>query len=429
MRRSLEWIAPAALLAVVTALFLARANAGIGQMAFGDESGHLIGAHAIAAGDRLYRDFIDAHGPVAFIVPWLYVLLFGWDHANGVRWTMVVLAALAALAVAASPVSRGKPAAAWAAAVFVGALASVWTVQGLSLVSYHTMAGCFAAVILASFTLPAVIGTIPSGKDAAAAGACSLLCCATAYPLVPSVVVLLIAGLLPLGPERRRLGLAWAAGFACAGAAVLIWMLIHGDLVGYVVFHFLSMQANYARYAPATVSGFFASMVPSLRAGALVHSLAILATVSGAVAIAAIMPDRRWPRMVALVLAVGGVLLLDARGLVGFQDGTFVVAAFALVALALGPLLGRSAPVFGVIVVGCGLIAVEAVTRQRGRHAVGTHPRRDPRVRRDGSERHATRARSGPDARRAGSGRAYDGARLQPDGVPQRGLTSRPAIS
>jgi len=46
------------LLVIVTAAFLARANTGISGPAFGDESGHLIGAHAIIAGDQLYRDFI-----------------------------------------------------------------------------------------------------------------------------------------------------------------------------------------------------------------------------------------------------------------------------------------------------------------------------------------------------------------------------------
>jgi len=367
--RRLDWLLPLALLAIVTGLFLARANAGIGQMAFGDESGHLIGAHAIAAGDRLYRDFIDAHGPVAFIVPWLYVLVFGWDHANGVRWTMAVLAAFAAVAVAVSPPSRGRPGGLWAAALFTGGLASVWTVQGLSLVSYHTMAGCFAVVILASFTWPAVVGKTPGSAGAAAAGAGSLLCCATAYPLVPSVVLLLVAGLLALDRiARRRAAVAWVAGFASAGALVLIWMLLHGDLVGYVVFHFLSMQTNYARYAPATVSGFLASLAPSFRPHALVHGMAILATVAGAALSCVVMPDRRWSRLFALTVAALAVLLLDARGLIGFQDGTFVVAAIAFVALPVGVLFDRcgspSRRIVGAVVVGCGLIAVEAVARQ-----------------------------------------------------------------
>lgn len=58
IRRSRGLLPPAALLVIVTAAFLARANTGISGPAFGDESGHLIGAHAIIAGDQLYRDFI-----------------------------------------------------------------------------------------------------------------------------------------------------------------------------------------------------------------------------------------------------------------------------------------------------------------------------------------------------------------------------------
>lgn len=374
MRRRLDFLAPACLLLIVAVAFLARANIGIDGPAFGDESGHLIGAHAIVAGDRLYRDFIDAHGPTSFLVPWIYDLVFGWSHANGVRWTMVALAVGATAAVASSPMLPRRSARLWAATLFLAPLASVWTVQGLSMVSYHTIGGCFAVIGLASFGLPAVTG-FPVGRNrAAVAGACGVLCCATAYSLAPSVLLLVAGPLLAMSPDRRALrscASAWAVGFVAAGVPLLAWLLIYGDLVGYVVFHFLTLQANYARYAPATLAGLLASLVPSTAPVAVVHALALAATVAGTLSAVVVMCGCRITvtRLAGLALLVAGVILLDARGLVLFQDGTFVMAAIALAALPLGALLGaietEVGPAFGLAIVVGGLLGlVEHTTRQ-----------------------------------------------------------------
>ena len=374
IRRSLQLLPPALLLTIVLAGFLARANAGIDGPPFGDESGHLIGAHAIGAGDRLYRDFIDAHGPVSFIVPWLYDLAFGWSHANGVRWTMVALALAAGSAVALSPALSRPRGSLWATALFLGPVASVWTVQGLSLVSYHTIAGCVVVAGMAAFGLPAVTGCRVGRHHAAVAGGCAALACATAYSLVPSVALLAAGPFLALAGERGslpRLALAWAAGFASVGAVLLAWLLAYGDLVGYLVFHILTLQVNYARYAPLSLDGFVYSLEPSTRPDALVHALALAATVAGAL-LAVCRLCERGPtvaRGVGLALLVGGVVLLDVRGIVGFQDGTFVMASVALVAVPLGGLLGGveagTAPAFGVAMLVGGLLGlVEHTARQ-----------------------------------------------------------------
>ncbi len=293
--------------------------------------------------------------------------MFGWSHANGVRWTMVVLAFAAAAAVALSPMLARPRARIWAATLFLGPLASVWTVQGLSLVSYHTMAGCFAVTGLASFGVPAVAGFQVGRGHAATAGACGLLCCATAYSLVPSVVLLAAAPLLAMSSDRpslRRCARAWGVGFVLAGVPLLAWLLIHGDLVGYAVFHFLSMQANYARYAPVTLAGLLASLVPSTTPAALVHALALGATLAGAASLVGVLLTQgfRWTRLAGVALLALGVVLLDARGLVLFQDGAFVMAAIALVALPLGALLGAieadAGPAFGLALLAGGLLGL-----------------------------------------------------------------------
>ena len=370
----LRLLPPASLLLFVIAAFLARASIAISGPAFGDESGHLIGAHAVIAGDRLYRDFIDAHGPVSFLIPWLYDLCFGWSHANGVRWTMVGLAGGATAAVVLSPMLPRPPARLWATTLFLAPLASVWSVQGLSLVSYHTIGGCCAVVGLASFGLPAVTG-FPVGRiHAAVAGACGLLCCATAYSLVPSVLLLAAGPMLAMSSDRRRLrscAAAWGVGFLAAGVPMLAWLLIHGDLVGYVVFHFLSMQANYAPYAPLTLAGLFLSLIPSTAPAALVHALALAAAVAGVLAAVGVLAGRgvTIARLAGMVALVVGVVLLDARGLVLFQDGTFVMAAIALAALPLGTLLGMvetdTGSAFGLTILVGGLLGlVEHTARQ-----------------------------------------------------------------
>ncbi|MBS1098344.1 hypothetical protein JK191_12415 [Gluconobacter sphaericus] len=77
---------------------------GLGTPLFGDESGHILGGLSIAKGDILYRDYIDADGPLIFALSWLIGLVTDFHHAYFTRLIPVVCARASAVAVFLFPV-------------------------------------------------------------------------------------------------------------------------------------------------------------------------------------------------------------------------------------------------------------------------------------------------------------------------------------
>src|SRR5215472_18342436 len=58
--------------------FIIRNVHGWTFLPFGDEAAHLLGALALHSGERFYRSYVDAHGPVIYMVTQFYGLLTGW---------------------------------------------------------------------------------------------------------------------------------------------------------------------------------------------------------------------------------------------------------------------------------------------------------------------------------------------------------------
>ena len=339
---------PAAVLLTLSLVWFAiRCVHGIHFMAFGDESGHLLGARAIRAGDVLYRDYIDAHGPLSFMVAQLGGWLFGWKEPLDSRWAICLATLLAGACVVTSPALRGAASRLWAGALFFGLLSAPWLVQALNEVNYHLLGGLLCTVVLAWLVVPAWLGAPVSRWQAAASGVSLALIAAAAYALLPTVLLLFASAavLLRSGPVGRRTGpvlIATAVGCLAGVAIVAVWMARYADFVGYLVYHVIVNQLYYARYIGFGWRSFVSGGVPSADPGRLVHSGAIVALVTACLVLATARmsaPPRRpgW-RAAGLLLALAGAALSDARGSTEFQDGTLLVCSMALLSLAL-PLL------------------------------------------------------------------------------------------
>ena len=335
------WLPAALLLALACVWFAARAVHGIHFYTFIDESGHLVGARAIAAGDRLYHDFIDAHGPLAFMVAQGYGAVFGWTEPLDARWASVAFALLAAGAVGTSPALTGATARLWATALFLGLVAAPWIVQSLYLVDYHGYGGTLTAVVLAWLVLPAWLGAPIARWQAAVCGVCLSLICAAAYALAPSALLFAAAAALAQRhrPRNGSVMVALLAGCLAGAAAVLTWLLIYGDLVGYLVFHIVTQQVNYARYIGFGWRALWQSVIPSAEPGRLVQTEAAMTCLAGVLLLAVRAAGwRGWAGLrqaASLACWLLGILMLNFRGSVLFQDGSFLVASAALLAVAL----------------------------------------------------------------------------------------------
>ena len=350
--RSLFWIPAALLFVIALAFFSLRSMHGIHFLTFGDESGHFLGARAIRAGDRLYRDFIDAHGPLVFMVAHAFGKLFGWAEPLDARWAMVGLAALAGASVATSSALNGLASRFEAAALYFGLIAAPWLVQSLNMVNYHLLGGVCATILLAWIVVPAFIGAEITRYQAMSGGLCLALLCASAYSLVPSAILFAASAAVSIRYGHARLYpqttlLYCLSGFLAGALSVLLWLLRYGDPVGYLVFHILDNQLNYARYTSYGWHVTLASLVPSTAPGDLVQSVASL-TCGTAFLLLLTVKSLGWTgrpllRVAALSTMLVATLMLNFRGAIGFQDGSFLVASIGALSLALPMKLSTSA--------------------------------------------------------------------------------------
>jgi hypothetical protein len=337
------WFSSAVFFFALCAAFGARCVRGFHFLPFGDESVQLLGARALRAGDVLYRDFIDAHGPLSFIVAQAYGSLFGWKEPLDARRAIAGLTVLAAACVVTSPMLRSKASRLWAGGLFLGLLAEPWLIHALNMVNYYVIGGALMVPALAWVVFPALVGATVLRWRAFVGGMCMAWLCADAYSLAPSAILigagtalLLLGG--PAGCGGRRVMVAATAGFTAGGALILAWMLRFGDLLGYLTFHIIDMQVNYSRYIPfgwrVALDGFRPSFSPI----GIVHSLIVIlfevSVVLSCLEKPLAPPRRPGLRWLGFAVIVFAVFMLNFRGAFGFNDASFLVASVAMFALA-----------------------------------------------------------------------------------------------
>jgi hypothetical protein len=368
-----------ALVAILAVVFFARrARFGLWALGFGDETMHLLGGWALNSGERLYRNFVDLHGPGIFLLAQIYGALFGWTNANESRLVIAGLAVLAGGAVLTSPALRGASRAV-SAALYFGLLATVWLAQGLYLFSYYPVSGAFTVTALAWFVAPAVARSRIPAAFACVAGIASALLAFTSYSEAPSALLFSAGGCLAAwrGGQRRAVRAHLAGAFG-AGALLLAWLAIWGDLLGYLTFHVMFATTIYQKVGPLSLRGVLTSLTPSLNANRLVQSAGVIFAVLGSLSalVLALRPGAgRFAAVFAVLATLSGLVLLNLRGLSIFQDGAFLMGAigwFALAATAALTGLRTRAP--HPLLSGAACLAIVAVTDLVVRHAIYSPP-------------------------------------------------------
>jgi hypothetical protein len=327
----------AAVLAVVSIfLFCRRALHALWILPFVDETQHLVGAQVLRAGGVLYRDYVDSHGPLAFVLAQASYGLSDMDQPGAARTVVLIAMLITTLSVAGSPCLRGGWERLSALALFVGLCSSLWGVQALCMLTYQPMAGMLLAIGAAQFTLCAWCDGCPYRAGLFGAGAALALVPFDAYSYAPSAALLAASGALGgAGRWGRREWVPLAAG--AAGVLLLAggWMVAHCDLAGYAAYHVIFNQLYYARYVGFGPATFFASFVPDAAPQFIAHTMALSVALLGWLALA--LQTRgatRGPRRAAmLVCGLAGLALSNPRGSSGFQDGAFVILGFAFAAL------------------------------------------------------------------------------------------------
>ena len=331
-----------AILLLASALFfLHQAIRGIWFLPYPDEPEHLLGGMMLDRGAILYRDFVTEHGPTTFIATQLYGAVFGWGQPNLARAMLIVLAALSVAAIGSIPVRVGGiHVRLWASALFLSLVSSVWLFQGLYLVSYYAIAGLLLTISIAVFVAPSWYGVAPGWKRGFVGGAGLVLVTATAYSYAPAC--LLLGSSAVLSERTKRTGRAALFGFGCGIAAsamaLFVWLVLFGDVIGYIVFHLVENQVYYAPYIHFSFQTFLLGLIPSLDAFHRVNTLSLVLNCLGLALFLLI--DRQRPHEFAsncipILLGWLGLLSLQARGTPFLPNGPFLLTSICLFSIAL----------------------------------------------------------------------------------------------
>ena len=314
--------------------FVVRASHGIWFRSWGDELEHMLGGWALTSGDRLYESFVDLHGPFIFFLAKSYGDLFGWSQGNYIRIIPIVFLLLATLAVGTSQSLCRLNQRSWAVTIFVGLSTTVWIVQGLYLFEYYLVSGALLTIVLACYAVPAWRGLPVSRAAALLSGASATLAVFTSHAWLPTAAALFMSNILQpdKGTNKRSSALAFAGATVLTTAACLAWLWNYGSTRGYIVFHVIFAHTVYLQTIrpvnpELTLAKFGVSLMPSFSPERLVQSL------SNVLLILSVIMGLRLYRPVALAFGVLGILAANARGNVGFQDGTFLILSIALFAL------------------------------------------------------------------------------------------------
>ncbi len=319
---------------------------GTSLLGFADEDLHVLGAKVIASGGRLYRDFVDIHGPLIFILSQLYGAVFSWSWPNGARLCGAFLMAAGLLAIVCGPGLSGLRPRLWCGGLLGVWLAAVWLRQGLNLLDYYAPAGALAALFLGTYGLGAWRGAQIARSPAFIAGLALAALGAASYAYGFSIVFLaLSAGIGSWRAGQRQTIRFFVAGMAAGGLLLLAWLLRFGDLRGYLAYHVLESLLYYSRYTALSPHTFLQSLVPDLAPVRRIQTLAVAASLVSLALhlwLDASRPRRHVPEILLGHLAV---LALNARGLTIFQDGSFVIGALCVAAPAVAEAIARAAAV------------------------------------------------------------------------------------
>lgn len=271
---------------------------------WGDESETIVTAKMMAAGMRLYADIFNHHGPLTFL-PGLVLEKLGDVGIAGHRAFIALLQVLAVLSITTSPaLTHGAHRVMASVAAKTIILILLPEIYG-HMYQYQTLAGILLVMILAQYTIPAIL--CPAALTASRVIPAAALI--ASLPFL-AVTYLPIAGLLFIASLRQKNLRAAVIGASLGVLANVVFLGVYGSFAGFMAFHL---------YLNAKVLPFYSGLQPgmaliwnalSVATADFAHVLSLVAVLLSASMLAR--KDARFPWRTLLVLA--GLCSLLMRG-------------------------------------------------------------------------------------------------------------------
>jgi hypothetical protein len=332
-----------ALLIGIVLRFLFVGYDGLFLLEFGDESEKYVAARMLLEGKRLYTEIFSHHGPLLYMFTHVYAGLIDSSQFNWARAIQVILASASALSIYLSPVLTSRAVRHWAVAIYIGMLSSVWLVQSLNMLLYHSVAGFLFVIVLSQMVLPALLGCRVSFFQLALSVFCMAMACFSAYVYLPSAALFFLVYLVSYFQSRSdntRTSNSWFAivsGVAIALVVVVTWLYLYGDIKGYLVYHLYFNQKIYSSFLwwlspTSVVHNLTISLTPSDYVKIAINGLLLC---SSSMLLAPVFFEKK-PKarfILSLLILLAGMFYLNPRGDGSFRNGALLVATLAFFAI------------------------------------------------------------------------------------------------
>lgn len=323
-------------LALVAVVFIYTALRFLPMLEFGDETEKMVGGRMIANGGILYGDVFAHHGPLPYIWAHAYALIWSETHWEKFRILNIFLAFAVVFSVYKSPLFQGAIWRCLAASVLLSVLIVYWPMNTMHMVMYQALGGFFFAIPLTQVLLPGLLGAGGRvGRIGSFASGFALACMFfLAYSFVASIflVAVSVAALVYLGGlrlEHLRLGFA---GFLLGVLAFVLWLVVYGDILGYVAYHFYLNQVIFSDFISYRPLMFVNGLNMAADESRLNHfPVPIFCLAFGALAVQGLRARRKACWWIALVSIFLSMAWLNPRGVIsGYHAAGYFVAVMVL---------------------------------------------------------------------------------------------------
>jgi len=331
------------LLALICAVivFGFRVNASLKLFYFVDETEKFVAARMINQGLHLYKDVFAHHGPVTYMLAHLYAKVVSQTDFSLIRLEIVFLAAVSCLSLAFSPILKCITARIWAAALYLSILSSVWALQAIHMLLYSQIGGFLFVIVLSQLVIPVLMGEKPTSIGLFISGFSITLAFFSAYSFGPAAVFFVASTFLSLIDQKikTKTSVLFFLGIFSALTIVILWLVLFGDLLGYLIYHIYFNQKIYAPFIEFSLLSIFSNFNISFLPTNLIHTLAVLFLFAWTFALAITVIDNK-EKGKSLVFKIGAiaslfvaVLFANPRGEHSYQNAGFVVLNFASISL------------------------------------------------------------------------------------------------
>jgi hypothetical protein len=204
----------------------------LSYLEWGDESATIVTAKLMAAGDKLFSEIHELHGPLTFL-PGLFIEYFGEFGVKAHRIPIAILQWMALIAIYFSPLLQSR------SIKFIYCLicATVMMIYLPDLFGhtyiFQVIAGLFFIIILSQYTLPAILKPDSINNKRIILGNFLIFCLPfLAFTYIPISIALFICSYL--SKFKKIIITSALAGIICN----IFFLIIYGSIPGFIALHF-----------------------------------------------------------------------------------------------------------------------------------------------------------------------------------------------